>query len=694
MSEWLRVIRPGMVEVTRVLSELTGLSVHLVDLQVTTDGPPPDCLTAEDRVAILAEVAGPRPVDAVFAVPAGLAQLFLEAMLKDSVAWPPTGLARSALLELGNIAAATFVNVMADMLRGSWPVTPPRLLTDSEYDRWVAKARENRMLLTIDATWLLPEHGRYVMRVMWDRNQGRRAVEPASVRPVPAWDWVKPDQWDQLLDQSTWFPLAMRWAKTWANSFSHARWPEVVVRALPFSVGSLWRVETSGDYAEVLAFKGYRLMHKTRVPIHDPRQNLIAAAYHWRVPIPYPHETVFPLMRHLTEARRVLAIPLATPDGVAGILTVGEVELSQWSDALAAMIQDFAPILAQAMVQYWRLSELERHAALFRWMNEVVVSVWDPTTGYRMRQGEVEAPLGLLRPWRRDWPRLAGIRGGVWVFWDEERARWRIIDAWGPWTMATRYLYHQWWPPLRRWLEHASPDTRRRGWRHAPHPTVFDHDAVYWYPVLEGSHVIGGGVLWIPTELRDSSDVLDSLLDVVGMALIAVRRQRQLTRQSLRDPLTDTLNRRGLEQVLDHAMTSQPARPLLFCVADLDRFKPVNDTWGHTAGDQLLQDWSRYVRQSLRASDWVARIGGDEFIWLLADCTWSPSVEARLRRLVETGPLRPYHASATVGVVEMPQEASTYAEAYRLADQRLYRGKQLGRGRMVGPHDEVVVFNV
>ncbi|MCY0878874.1 MAG: diguanylate cyclase [Firmicutes bacterium] len=682
-----------MVEVTRVLSQLTGLPVHLIDLRMVGDRVSPR-VDAGDVVAMAAEVQGGRPMEAVLAVPRHLAVLFLEAVLKDAVEWPPSGIAWSALLELGNIALAAFVNVLADMMRGSWPVTPPRLLSEEEYHAWLNEAWNHPEFLATEVTWLVAGHGRFRWWVMWDQHRSRPASTGAAASALAQWEWVKPEHWDNLVDRSAWFPLAMRWATAWAGAFSLPHWPEVVVRGLPFSVGSLWRITSAGDYAEVLAFKGYRLLHRTRVPLHDPRQNLIAAAYHWRVPMPYPHDQVFPLMRHLTDAQRVLAIPLATPEGVVGILTIGEIEIGQWSDELAAAIQDFAPILAQAMVQHFRLQELERHAALFRWMNDVVVSVWDPTTGYRVRQGEVEAPLGILRPWRREWPRLAGIRGGIWVFWDEERMRWRIIDAWGPWTLRTSYVYYHWWPKVRQWLEEAPAEARQRGWRRPPHPVAVGRDCVYWFPVLEGERIIGGGILWIPSTWEESGDVLDSVLDVVGMALIAVRRQRQLTRQSLRDPLTDALNRRGLEQVLDHVMQSQPARSMLFCVADLDRFKPVNDTWGHTVGDHLLQDWAHYVRRTLRASDWVARIGGDEFIWLLADCSWTPAVQSRLRQLVEEGPLRPYHTSATVGVVEMPREARTYQDAYRLADQRLYAGKNLGRGRMVGPSGEIVVFNV
>jgi len=680
---WLRIIRPGLTEATQVLTQLTGRPFRLVNARVVSGADPAGRLGEREGAALYLGVLGRRPVDVVLWFPREFAMTLVQSLIPPPVGWPLSDLSESALVELANVVFTAFLNVVADTLRESWPVTPPRLLERGERDRWLQAARTHGAALTVEAGWTVDgEPGDAVLVLSDHLSPAKTPADPDS--SDASWDWVNPDQWNKVLDTGVWYPIVMRWAHRWANRFNDGHWPQVVVQTLPATVASLWRVINSQE-AEVLAAKGYRLMPGQRVAITDPRYNLVAAAYHGRVPVAYPHHQVLPFMRHLTEARRVLAIPLATPDGVAGVLTVGEIDPRQWSDGFVQVLQEFSPLLAQALVQHVRVAELERHADLFRWMNRVVGTVWDPQTGYRVRPGDVEAPPGILRPWRKEWPRLAGIHGGLWVFWDEGRERWRIIDAWGPWTFRTRELYTAWWPRIRRWLLSGDSDCRTRGWRMPPHPAAVGDMPVFWYPIREGEHVIGGGVLWIPDPTVGEGGVLDSLLDVVGMALVAMRRQRQLTRQSLRDPLTNALNRRGLERLMDDLLSAEPPRTLLFCLVDLDHFKPVNDTWGHAVGDQLLADWAHFARQSLRAADWVARMGGDEFVVVFVDAMWSSAVQSRLARLVEAGPLTRYGASATVGVVEMPREARTFADAYRLADQRLYDGKQQGRGRIIGP---------
>lgn len=690
---WVNLIRPSLVEATRVLSQFTGLTLQLVDMSLQTDLTPLEALlTDHHSPAIQIGVRGQRPVNVLVWFPDTLAETLVEALTRSPVEWPLTGIAQSALLELANVGVTAFINVIADILHVSWPITPPRTLSLNQQFQWIQTLRAQRGAMVLVAVWRVNNLTSPPLIMVW--SPPTETFSGDSTPSLLPNEWIRPEQWNEVLNTSTWYPLVVRWAKTWANRYTERHWNQIVVQTLPFSVASLWRVVESEDTAELLAAKSYRLMPGERVSLRDPHQNLIAAAYQWRSPVLYPHRQVFSLMRYLTQATRVLAIPLATDDRVVGILTVGEVQAEDWSKGLAAAVQDFAPLLAQALQQRLRLAELERHAALFRWMNQVVETVWNPAVERRMRPQIVGLPSGILRTWRREWPYLAGIRGGLWIFWDESRQSWRIHDSWGPWIFRTAELHAQWWPKLRQWLQTEDDDCRRRGWRIPPHPAAFGGQRVYWYPISEEDRLIGGGVLWIPEEAGNDSRVLESLLDVVGMALVAIRRQRQLTRQSQQDPLTETLNRRGLEQAVEDLLQSPTASAAVFCVVDLDRFKPVNDTWGHEVGDQLLVEWSQFVRRSLRSGDWIARIGGDEFVWVLVESSWSDAVQQRLRHLVENGPLSAYGASATIGVVDIPREATSYREAYRLADQRLYIGKQQGRSRIIGPAGTTVVLHI
>jgi diguanylate cyclase (GGDEF)-like protein len=105
-----------------------------------------------------------------------------------------------------------------------------------------------------------------------------------------------------------------------------------------------------------------------------------------------------------------------------------------------------------------------------------------------------------------------------------------------------------------------------------------------------------------------------------------------LLEQAGSDPLTGLPNRRGLMEQLERALARQPHRiALIFC--DLDRFKDVNDRYGHAVGDSLLQEVARRLRGVLRQQDTIARLGGDEFVVLIDDLTHRDEALRRAQRL-------------------------------------------------------------
>jgi diguanylate cyclase (GGDEF)-like protein len=129
-------------------------------------------------------------------------------------------------------------------------------------------------------------------------------------------------------------------------------------------------------------------------------------------------------------------------------------------------------------------------------------------------------------------------------------------------------------------------------------------------------------------------------------------------------------------------------------VIDLDRFKQVNDTLGHAAGDQLIQEAARRIRQVCRNTDTVARLGGDEFAVVQSDATSTHNVQTLAQRLSQalSGAIEliggPTRLSASIGVAVVDSEVEP-AEAIRRADLALYRAKDKGRGRYVLFADEM-----
>ncbi len=121
---------------------------------------------------------------------------------------------------------------------------------------------------------------------------------------------------------------------------------------------------------------------------------------------------------------------------------------------------------------------------------------------------------------------------------------------------------------------------------------------------------------------------------------------------------------------------------------DLDGFKAVNDHQGHAAGDLLLAEVAKRLRDELRAGDLAARIGGDEFTVLLpnTDAAQAYEIAERLRVAVQAPLASSGHArvSASVGIATAPDDATEFQPLLRAADGAMYRAKALGRDRCAG----------
>jgi diguanylate cyclase (GGDEF)-like protein len=177
---------------------------------------------------------------------------------------------------------------------------------------------------------------------------------------------------------------------------------------------------------------------------------------------------------------------------------------------------------------------------------------------------------------------------------------------------------------------------------------------------------------------------------VVGLRLsMSVQGLRALTEQRHRQAVTDELtglgNRRQLTTLLDAffedlADPTTPPRTLAFLFVDLDHFKEINDSFGHSAGDELLRQLGPRLTSSLRASDVLVRIGGDELGAVLIDS--DPSYAAGLARRLTALLEQPFilngvsvHISASIGIAGAPADAGDSLGLMRCADVAMYRAK-------------------
>ncbi len=152
------------------------------------------------------------------------------------------------------------------------------------------------------------------------------------------------------------------------------------------------------------------------------------------------------------------------------------------------------------------------------------------------------------------------------------------------------------------------------------------------------------------------------------------RQHRALATASRTDPLTGCLNRRGFQEraVAELAAVQRGGRGGAIVVLDIDKFKPVNDVFGHAAGDKLLCWVVETLQRAVRRSDAIGRLGGDEFAVLLCEIG---AEEARQRATAMSDALAE-RAPVSLGVSLFPEDGSDLETLTRAADARLYGTRQ------------------
>jgi diguanylate cyclase len=186
--------------------------------------------------------------------------------------------------------------------------------------------------------------------------------------------------------------------------------------------------------------------------------------------------------------------------------------------------------------------------------------------------------------------------------------------------------------------------------------------------------------------VREQMQQLEQVISVRTRGLEAAT--RQLRHLATHDALTGLPNRVLLDDRLTQAMARADRDGRLFAlmVCDLDRFKLVNDSLGHAAGDELLQEVSRRLSGLIRTTDTVARIGGDEFMLLVTSIYHADDARALAGRVVEVlqTPVRvaqvDVHTSPSIGIAFYPQDGKSIEALIAHADAAMYCAKQRGRG--------------
>jgi diguanylate cyclase (GGDEF)-like protein len=180
-----------------------------------------------------------------------------------------------------------------------------------------------------------------------------------------------------------------------------------------------------------------------------------------------------------------------------------------------------------------------------------------------------------------------------------------------------------------------------------------------------------------------------SALGLAAFAHALMRAESDKRSESQFDALTGLPNRRGMEAGFEEqrAKARTAGQSLAFLLCDLDLFKSINDRHGHQRGDDVLRDAGDAIRRCLRPTEIVYRVGGEEFLVLLADCDLERAlpVGERVRQAVESARPGGLSVTASVGVAAATGDEIDYDELFSEADRALYEAKRAGRNRVSLP---------
>jgi diguanylate cyclase (GGDEF)-like protein/putative nucleotidyltransferase with HDIG domain len=182
----------------------------------------------------------------------------------------------------------------------------------------------------------------------------------------------------------------------------------------------------------------------------------------------------------------------------------------------------------------------------------------------------------------------------------------------------------------------------------------------------------------------DAISLLRRIAETVGVAVTAEHTRRRLASQALTDPLTGLPNHRAFQERLavEVARSRRYGRPVSLAILDLDNFKQLNDAHGHPFGDAVLVEVGRRLSACVRSDEMIARVGGEEFAWILPESDISSSSEAieRARRAVSATPMHQgIGISLSAGVCDLATANGSTEELVRMADSALYWAKSHGR---------------
>lgn len=224
-------------------------------------------------------------------------------------------------------------------------------------------------------------------------------------------------------------------------------------------------------------------------------------------------------------------------------------------------------------------------------------------------------------------------------------------------------------------------------------------------PKIGGIVGIGvqAGLRQDPTRLLVMESVLSTLLNVVGSVKAIYKYTKDLDYYATRDPLTNLYNQRVFWELTEYELSRSERKEgrLALLMMDLDNFKVINDTYGHTFGDRVLKEFADLARETFRHGDLLARYGGDEFVVLLTETPENQAVAVAERFLEQVrgmtvaapdgGQVR---VTVSIGIGVSPDHARQAKDLFLIADNMMYTAKGQGKNCSIlaGEEDVAEVY--
>ena len=200
------------------------------------------------------------------------------------------------------------------------------------------------------------------------------------------------------------------------------------------------------------------------------------------------------------------------------------------------------------------------------------------------------------------------------------------------------------------------------------------------------------GILWVWGEgiLKSDLPIMSIFAKQIGISLERARLFREVQSLAFTDPLTGLHNRRSLFELsrVEFSRAHRLNRPICCVMMDLDHFKQVNDSYGHQAGDEVLQEFAKRCKSSIREMDLIGRYGGEELMIILPETNLNTALQIA-ERICESVAEQPFkildgeiNSTVSVGVAAKDENTAHLETLVARADQAMYIAKHKGRNRV------------